>query len=519
VGSPVNTEKKRIAQNTLYLYLRMLINLMVGLYTSRIILDVLGVSDYGLYNVVGGVVVLFSFLTGALGGATSRYITYHVGKKNVEELIKVFGNLKTLHILLALVIFVLAETIGLWFLNTQLNIPAGREEASFWVYQYAIFSAIIGILSLPYYSNLIAHERLGIYAVFTTIETVLKLVIVIVLPYIQYDSLIAYSFLFLLITTITRLLFLTYSRIKFVEAKTKPLFDKSLLHEISLFAIWTLVGHFAVMGTTQGLNILLNLFYGTVVNAARGVAVQVQGVIMQFCYNFQMALNPQLTKSYADGELINMRRLLIISSKFSFYLLLLLTLPIVLETKIVLDLWLKSVPQHTIWFVRLILFQSLMLALSNPLSISIQATGKIKKIKIIEGLCQILTLPISFLVLMFSNYPPESVFIISCLVEIFTQIIRVKLILPIISIKVSEYITEVIIPIIKVLFMASLLPFLYSICKASSILSFCISMLFSMISVCLCSYYLGLNHNERQYINRLIASKLSLSSVTRKFKS
>lgn len=519
MGSPVNTEKKRIAQNTLYLYLRMLINLMVGLYTSRIILDVLGVSDYGLYNVVGGVVVFFSFLTGALGGATSRYITYHVGKKNVEELIKVFGNLKTLHILLALVIFVLAETIGLWFLNTQLNIPAGREEASFWVYQYAMFSAIIGILSLPYYSDLIAHERLGIYAVFTTIETVLKLVIVIVLPYIQYDSLIVYSFLFLLITTITRLLFLTYSRIKFVEAKTKPLFDKSLLHEISLFAIWTLVGHFAVMGTTQGLNILLNLFYGTVVNAARGVAVQVQGVIMQFCYNFQMALNPQLTKSYADGDLINMRRLLIISSKFSFYLLLLLTLPIVLETEIILDLWLKSVPQHTIWFVRLILFQSLMLALSNPLSISIQATGKIKKIKIIEGLCQILTLPISFLVLMFSNYPPESVFIISCLVEIFTQIIRVKLILPIISIKVSEYITEVIIPIIKVLFMASLLPFLYSICRESSILNFCISMLFSMISVCLCSYYLGLSHNERQYINRLIASKLSLSSVTRKFKS
>lgn len=519
VKEAVNTEKKRIAQNTLYLYLRMLFNLVVGLYSSRIILNVLGVSDYGLYNVVGGVVVFFSFLTGALGGATSRYITFHVGKKNTDELIKVFGNLKTLHVLLALVIFALAETIGLWFLNTQLNIPAGREEASFWVYQCAVLSAVIGILSLPYYSDLIAHERLGLYAVFTTIETILKLVIVIVLPYIQYDSLIVYSFLFLLITTITRILFLTYSRAKFIEARSKPLFDKKLLHEISLFAIWTLVGHFAVMGTTQGLNILLNLFFGTVVNAARGVAVQVQGVIMQFCYNFQMALNPQLTKSYADGDLANMRRLLVISSKFSFYLLLLLTLPIVLETDTVLNLWLKNVPQHTVWFVRLILLQSLMLALSNPLSISIQATGKIKKIKIYEGLCQILTLPISYLVLKFSNYPPEIVFIISCLVEIFTQIVRVKMILPIISIKVSDYKEEVIMPVFKVLFVASLLPLLFSIYKDSTILNSCISILLSATSVCLCSYCLGLSHNERLYMNRIIATKLNLSRVINKIKS
>lgn len=514
----VNTEKKRIAKNTLYLYLRMLFNLVIGLYTGRIILNVLGISDYGLYNVVGGVVVLFSFLTGALGGATSRYITFHVGKKNVDELVKVFGNLKTLHILLALVILVLAESIGLWFLDTQLNIPAGREEASLWVYQCAVLSAVIGILTLPYYSDLIAHERLGIYAVFTTIETILKLVIVILLPYIQYDSLIAYSFMFLLIITIIRFLFLSYSRTRFVEARTKPLFNKNLLHEISLFATWTLVGHFAVMGTTQGLNILLNLFFGTVVNAARGVAVQVQGVIMQFCYNFQMALNPQLTKSYADGDLANMRRLLVISSKFSFYLLLLLTLPIVLEAETVLNLWLKSVPQHTVWFVRLILFQSLMLALSNPLSISIQATGKIKKIKILEGICQILTLPISYLVLKFTNCPPESVFIIYCLVEIFTQVVRVKMILPIISIKVSDYIEEVIIPIFKVLFVASLLPLLYFIYKSSAVLDSCISILISIISVCLCSYCLGLSHNERLYVNRLIATKLNLIHIIQKFK-
>lgn len=512
-SNSINTDNKRIAKNTLYLYLRMLFNLLVGLYTSRVILQVLGVSDYGLYNVVGGVVVLFSFLTGALGGATSRYITYYVGKSKTDELIKVFGNLTTLHILLALFLFALAETIGLWFLNTQLNIPAGREDASFWVYQYAVLSAIIGVLTLPYYSDIIAHERLGIYAVFTTIETILKLLIIIILPYIHYDSLIVYSFLFFLITTIVRFLFFVYSRCNFIEAKAILAFDKRLMREISLFATWTLFGHFAVMGTTQGLNILLNLFFGTVVNAARGVAVQVQGVVMQFCYNFQMALNPQLTKSYADGDLINMRRLLVVSSKFSFYLLLLLTLPIILEAEIILNLWLKNVPEHTVWFVRLILFQSLMLSLSNPLSISIQATGKIKNIKIIEGVCQIATLPISYLVLKFSNYPPESVFIISCIVEIFTQIIRTKLILPILSIRISDYLVEVILPIVKVLLVSVIFPALYFIYKEDSMFGFCISILLCMLSVCLCSFLLGLSHNERGDMIKMVMSKLNFTKA------
>ena len=321
--SPVSTNNRRIAKNTLLLYFRMLLMIGINLYTSRVILQVLGVEDFGINNVVGGVITMLGFLTGSLAGASSRYITYDLGKGDMEIMKKTFGNILSIHLLLAGLVVVIGETIGLWFMTTQLQIPETRETAAFWVYQFSIISFVLSVISVPYNASIIAHEKMSAFAYISIVDAVLKLLIVYLLLVISYDKLIVYAALFCCIQIFDRIVYSIYCRKHFEETRSKLSFDKKLFKEIFAFAGWTMNGSLAVIGYTQGINVLLNIFFGPAVNAARGIAVQVQNVTRQFCTNFQMALNPQLTKSYATGDYAHMHRLLKVSSKFSFYLMLL----------------------------------------------------------------------------------------------------------------------------------------------------------------------------------------------------
>lgn len=314
----MDANNRRIAKNTLLLYVRMLFTMAISLYTSRVVLHVLGVTDYGVYNVVGGVITLLGFLTNSMSGASSRYITFSLGKGDMREMRRTFGNILSIHFLLAGVVLLLGETVGLWFVLEKLRIPADRMDAALWVYHLSVLTAMLGVVSVPYNAAIIAHERMGAFAYIGIVDALLKLVIVYLLWVMPYDKLVVYALLLFGVQVFDRIVYGWYCVRHFEETCAGFLFDKRLFKEMFAYAAWTMNGNLAVVGYTQGINILLNLFYGPVVNAARGIAVQVQAVAQSFCNSFQTALNPQLTKSYARGDLPRMHRLLIQSSKFSF---------------------------------------------------------------------------------------------------------------------------------------------------------------------------------------------------------
>lgn len=450
---------QRIAKNTLLLYFRTFIVLLISLYTSRVILRTLGVEDFGIYNVVAGAIAMLGYLTGSLSAASSRYITYDLGKGDMYQMKTTFGNILSIHFMMAGIILLIAETVGLWFVSTQLNIPTERQYAAMWVYQFAILSSVMGLIAVPYNSAIIAHEKMSAFAYISIIDVVLKLAIASVLPLIPYDRLIVYSFLYLCIQLFDRIIYGVYCTRHFEETRARIAYNAKLFKEIFIFAGWTFNGSLAVMGYTQGLNILLNIFFGPIVNAARGIAIQVQSACQQFCSNFQMALNPQLTKSYAQGDLDYMHKLLIKSSKFSFYILFFVILPLMFEAKFVLHIWLGIIPEHTINFLRLILIIGLLYTLSNPIIVSVHATGKLKKFQLIEGTMLLFIVPIAYILLKFFHIPPEGVFMVHITIELITQYARLRIVLPMIGLKLSVYIKQVVLPILVVVILSPLIPF------------------------------------------------------------
>lgn len=495
---------KRIAKNTLLLYVRMLFMLVINLYTSRVILNTLGVVDYGINNVVGGVIAMLGFLTISLGAASSRYITYDLGKGDMAVMKKTFGNILTIHFILAAIVLVIGETLGLWFMSTQLQIPLERETAAMWVYQFSIFSSVLAVISVPYNATIIAYEKMSAFAYISIIDAILKLLIVYLLVIIPYDKLIVYAMLFFCIQVFDRIVYGIYCSKHFAETHTKLRYDGKLFREIFAFAGWTMNGNLAYIGYTQGLNILLNIFFGPAVNAARGIAVQVQGVCQQFCSNFQMALNPQLTKNYAQSNLDEMHRLLIKSSKFSFYILLFIVLPLMFEAEFVLKLWLGIVPEHTVTFLRLILIVGLLYTLSNPIIVSVHATGKLKRFQIIEGTMLLTIVPISYLLLKYFGIRPEYVFVVHIIVELFTQYARLRIVLPMIGMKLSNYTKYVIKPIFFIIVLSPWLPyitssFIYN--QWTSLFGVCFISVFSLLGLV---YFIGCTTSERLFIKEKV---------------
>lgn len=441
---------KRIAKNTFILFLRMILVMGISLYTSRIILEALGINDYGLYNVVAGFISILGYITASLSGTTSRYITFALGKQNKEELDKIFSTTIVLHIYLCIIVFLLSETVGLWFVANKLTIPPQSYNTAIWVYHISIITTIFSIIKIPYNALVIAHEDMKAFAYVSIIETFIKLGIAIIISYAPFNRLIFYALLLFIVQFIITIIFFFYCRIKYPESHAKLHLDKKLTKEIAEYSSWCVLGQGAVAGYTQGINILLNMFFGTVVNAARGIAVQIQGAVYQLCNNFQMALNPQITKSYASGNIHYLHSLVNYSSKLSFYLMLLLTTPIILNCEYILKLWLVSPPEYTVQFTKITLIISTLSTLKNPILAAIHATGKIKKVQIVEGLCLLTIVPISYLFLKTTDSQPILVFVIYLIIEVLTQMVRVKMILPRIGMNIKNYINRSIYPIIKV---------------------------------------------------------------------
>lgn len=450
MGYSINN--KRIAINTIVLYLRMLLLMVVSLYTSRIVLQALGVVDFGLYNVIGGVVVAIGFLQGALNTASSRFITVALGKGNEEKLKDVFSNILIVNILLAIIVFILSETIGLWCVYEKLQIPVRRMNAAIWVYQASVVTVIVNIISVPYNACIIAHEKMKAFAYISLFDAFGKLAVAFaMLHVVNVDKLILYSLLLMTIQLIDRIIYGSYCKHNFQETNAKLSFNKVLLKKMFSFIGWSSYGSFVSIGYTQGLNILLNIFFGPAVNAARAVSVQVQNAIVSFTYNFQTAINPQLIQSVAVQDFNRSKKLLIASSKFSFYLLCLIGIPVIAYAPTILGLWLKQVPEHTVSFVRLMLIISIWSSLANPLRTINQAEGNIKKFQLYECSILLLIVPVSYFALKLEKIP-EIVFCIHLFIELLTGFIRIIIVLPKIGMKIISYIRCIYIPTALVFF-------------------------------------------------------------------
>jgi len=350
--------------------------MLVSLFTVRIVLDVLGIIDYGIFNVVGGIVMMLGFLGGTMAGASQRFLAFEIGRNDKVRLKKTFSVTLTIYVFIAFLVIIIAETFGLWFVNHKMVIPPDRIEAARWVYHFAVFSFVMTIITIPYQSVIIAREKMNIYALIGILEVAAKLLIVYLLVLISFDKLKLYSMLVFITTTIITLIYRTYCKKNFEEATFKLSKDWSIFREISTYAGWNMIGSIANIFRTNGVNILLNLFYGPIVNAAQGIAFQITAAINNLILNFYMAVKPQITKTYASGNNIYFIKLVFQSSKFSFFLLLLLTMPLIIETHFILDLWLMEIPPYVILFTRLMIIGLLIETINNQLISALQASGK-----------------------------------------------------------------------------------------------------------------------------------------------
>lgn len=495
-----SSENKRIAKNTLLLYLRMLFSLVVSLYTSRVVLNALGVTDYGINNVVAGVIALLGFVTGSLSGATSRFLTYDLGTDDSEKLRSTFGSIMAIHIMLAGAIIVFGETIGLWLLNYKLVIPEERMFAAQCIYQLSIASAVISVVSSPYNAVIIAHEKMGAFAYISIFDVVMKLAIAFLIVVIPFDRLIFYNIFFFCVGIIVRIIYGVYCSRNFDEVHAKIRLNWKEAKPIFTFAAWTMNGNLAVIGYTQGLNILLNMFFGPAINAARGIAVQVQSVLSGFTSNFQMALNPQITKSYAKSDFDRIHELVILSSKFSFFLLLFLSLPVVFEASLVLHWWLGQVPAHSVSFFRLIVCTSLLYTLSNPITTSVNATGILKKFQLIEGTILLSIVPIAYVCLKLLSIPPEGVFVVHICVEIVAQTARLLIVLPMIKMPLGGYMHKTMLPVVRVLVVAPMVPLAAFLLTEQSIATFFLVCALCVLSTAATVYFLGCDAREKNFL-------------------
>ena len=490
---------KRIARNTLLLYFRMLFLMIISLYTSRIVLNALGVEDFGIYNVAGGVVAMFSILSGSLSAAISRFITYELGKNNVLKLKTIFSSAITIQIGLGIVIAFFAETIGIWFLNTQMNIPIERMTAANWVLQFSIITFIINLISVPYNAVIIAHEKMSAFAYISIFEAIGKLLIAYLITISPIDKLIFYAILMCGVAIAIRLLYGYYCKRHFDECRFHFIWNKQIFQQIFSFAGWNFIGASSAVLRDHGGNIIINLFCGPTVNAARGIAFQVNNAIQGFVSNFMTALNPQITKSYAAKNYTYMMTLIFQGARLSFYMLLLLSLPIIINTHYLLTLWLNTVPEHTVLFVRLVLIFAMSESISGPLITAMLATGNIRNYQIIVGGLQMLNLPTSYILLSLGAIP-ETVLIVAVLISQCCLMARLYMLKKMIKLKIKDYLKKVYFNIITVSIIAIILPICMRERLAENFINFLLSSLICMLCTYLSIYYIGCSYEERKFI-------------------
>ncbi len=495
---------KRIAKNTIVLYVRMIFVLLVALYTSRVLLDVLGVEDYGVYNVVGGVVTMLGFFNGAMVSSTQRFFSFAIGQEDVEQLNRNYSTILLIQGGLALLVILLAETVGLWFVRTYLVIPPERMSAALWVYHFAVFSFVLSMLQVPFTALIITHERMNVYAFISIGDVALKLLLVLILPYLHFDKLISYAVLLFCVALITCSAYVLYCKVRLRYVRVIKRFDRNLFRVLLSYMGWNLWGNSAAVIMGQGINILLNIFFGPAVNAARAIAYQVQGALNQLVANFQLALNPPIVKSYARGEMDYMHRLIISGSKLSFFLLFLFAVPVGLETPLILSIWLKEVPLHTVLFTNLILIVGCIDSLSGTLMTAAQASGKIKKYQMFVGLLLILNLPVSYAVLKLGG-SPESTMVVAVVISLIALFVRLWIISPLVQMPVLTYCREALIPVVLTSIPSVALG--YGVRKwlgGDDLLHGILVMLLSFAISATFVYLLGLSQHERRIVRSRI---------------
>lgn len=434
---------KLIAKNTIVLYLRMLFTLAVSLFTARELLRILGVEDFGLYNVVGGVVLMFGFLNSAMVASSQRFISFSLGEGDEIKQKKVFSTSILIHFTIALVILLLAETAGLWFLNNRMTIPDGRYDAVNWVYQAAIASFACQIIQVPFSASVIAHEKMTFYALISIVDACAKLGIVYVLAIFEVDKLRLYALLLLGISITNLILYIIFCRVRFCECRFSFHVDRSFYKEMLSFAGWSFIGNFGFTAKDYGVNIILNVFCGPMVNAARGIAYQVMNAVHGFVGNFQTAMNPQITKRYAIRDVESMVSLVKSGSRYSFYLLAIIIVPLFIRAEYVLHLWLDEVPDMTLQFLRLTLIMSLMNSMHGPLVTAMQATGKIKVFQITIASIMLMDLPMAYILLKL-GFTPYSVMYVAIVTAFVGLIVRAVLLDRLIKIDLKDFILNVI---------------------------------------------------------------------------
>ena len=505
----LSANNKRIAKNTAFLYIRMFLIMAITFYTSRVILETLGAEDYGLYNVIGGIIAMFGLINSSMSTATQRFLTFETGRNDTVRMRKIFSVSLIIHLLIAIIIIILGETVGLWFFWHKMNIPEVRLDAAMWVYQMSILSAVIMIISVPYNAAIIAHEKMNAFAYISILDVSLRLLSVYILLLFEIDKLKLYAVLMLLTQLLLRIIYGLYCKKNFVETHGRMYWDHSLFKEMLSFASWAIWGNCASLFCTQGLNILLNIFFSPTVNAARALAVQVQNGISLFSSNLQSAINPQITKSYATGNFAYMHQLIYYSSKLSFLLLWIIILPIFLNTDAILHIWLKEVPEHSSTFIRIILITMLIEVLSNPFSTTVSATGKIRTYQTIIGGIMMTTLPASYIVLKLGALP-ESVFNVSLCVSFISYLVRFYFIQKYVNIDTINYLHKVIFKLIPTLIISSIMGYMLSHIFTESTIAVIISSSIYIIISSITAYLIGLEKEEKQFIRNKIFFKLKL---------
>lgn len=498
-----NREKsKRIAKNTIVLYFRMLFLMAVSLYTSRVVLEALGVDDYGIYNVVGGFVSMFALVSSALTGACTRFLNYEMGKGPNNNLNAVFSSSVTIQYILAIIVLILCETFGLWYINRIMVIPNNRLIASNWCFQFSILCFCINLITVPYNAAIVAHEKMKAFAYVSIFEGIGKLIICFAIMAMSYDRLIFYGLLLMCVQLIVQFMYVGYCRIKFDECKYQFVYDPVLLRKIFSYSGWHIIGNSANILKTQGVNLILNLFFGPVVNAAKGISNQVLHAVQGFAGNFMMALNPQITQSYAKGDYVYMFQLVNRGALYSFYMLSLISLPIIINGEYLLHLWLKEVPDYSIIFSQLTLVLSLVTSLSTPLITAQNATGNVRNYQIIVGGIQLCNLPLCFILLQIGA-SPVSVMIVAIFMEIITLFIRLYMLPKYIpDFRPFDFVRYVLLKCCLVIAVSLIVPITLNLYLSHNFVSLVINVLTCLICSIACIYYIGFNKAEQTIMKR-----------------
>lgn len=490
---------KRLAKNTALLYVRMFISLLISLYTSRVILDTLGVEDYGIYNVVGGLVGMLGIVTASLNMSISRFLTFELGKEDSDRLSRVFSTSITIQLIISIIVVVIAETIGIWYINHVMVLSPERLEAANWCFQFSIITTILGLIIVPYNSAIIAHERMSIYAYMGIFSSLFALGVAIAIGYSPIDRLIFYGFLLMCSTLITFIVYVLYCHKHFPEARFSISIDKKMLGSMFGFAGWNFVGAGTSILRDQSGNLLLNYFFGPAVNAARGLSNAVNTAITNFSNSFTVAMNPQITKSYASGDRAYLFKLLFRGTKLSVYMMLFLSAPVLLNTPFILGVWLKEVPEHTVLFTQLAIINTMVEMISGPITTTILATGNIKKYEILSGSFHLLNILMVWTLFSIGAIP-EVVILCSTFIAHCNLGVRLYLLREAIGLSTHSFLGKVYVTILVTAAFGIVIPLAVHLSMPEGVANFFVVSMVCVLTMSAAILFIGCNRSERDFL-------------------